>query len=98
MSVGRRLTFALIYFACLALVFLVGAEFISRVLFPPQDLEISKSNDQLEYDPLLGWRARRGFKGKVEHYPYPLRVDVRINADGFRDGDWDEKIARANNT
>src|SRR5690349_22829156 len=89
------LKFYLIYTVCLAAFLAVATELASRLLFEPQDLEVSKSNSQLVYDPTVGWRARRGLRGEFDQPPYPVPVRVAINADGFRDEDWDGKLARA---
>ena len=53
---------------------------------------------ELEWDDKVGWRGKRGFEGKVRHGKVPDLVFVSINQDGFRDDDWDAKLAAAART
>lgn len=69
-------------------------EVASRRLYTPTDLAVY-STRELSFDPLTGWRGARGFAARVPHGQHPLPIDVAINADGFRDEDWDAKLARA---
>lgn len=95
MSKKVPLTFYAVYVMCLVLFFVAGTEIVSRLLFRGQDSEVSTSNEQLVYDPVVGWRARRGLEGNVAHPPHPVPIHVTINANGFRDEDWTRKLERA---
>ena len=54
---------------------------------------------EIAFDPVVGWKGKPGFHGEVFHGPLPDKipypVEVSINSDGFRDGEWDEKRAAA---
>lgn len=81
----------------LALVFVAAAESLSRLLLErsPAALTVGR---ELVFDPVVGWRGRRGFEGLVPHGKYPVPIAVSINADGFRDESWDVKLERAART
>jgi hypothetical protein len=94
LSRARRLLFTAIYVALLAGVSLAGMELISRRLFRPQEIGVA-GESEIVFDPKVGWRSRRHLSAVVPHGKYPLPIRVDINADGFRDGSWGEKLYRA---
>jgi hypothetical protein len=91
---GRRMLFTAIYLGLLAIVTLAGLELISRRLFQPQTLAVYYSGE-IAFDPEIGWRGQRNLSALVTHGRYPLPIQLDINADGFRDASWDEKLRRA---
>jgi hypothetical protein len=53
---------------------------------------------EFRFDPVVGWRPRSGFEGPRCYGAFPVPVRVHTNRDGFRDSDWDERLARAKAT
>ncbi len=96
-SRGRRFVFGAVYLGLMALACAAVLELVSRRLYTPTELAVY-STSELAFDPLVGWRGARGFAARVPHGRHPVPIDVAINADGFRDEDWDAKLARATRT
>lgn len=93
----RRLSFTLAYLAVLGLAFAAALEAVSRLLFQPTALAVYITNE-LAFDPVAGWRGRRGFAAAIPHGRHPVPIAVAINEDGFRDESWNVKLARAART
>lgn len=91
---ARRLIFTLGYLLVLAAAFVVVLEAASRLMFAPMPLSVYITHE-LAFDPVAGWRGRRGFAAAIPHGRHPVPVNVSINADGFRDEPWDGKLERA---
>lgn len=91
---ARRALFSVVYVLLMAAACALVLELVSRRLYTPTELAVY-STRELAYDATTGWRGARGFAASVPHGRYPLPIDVSINADGFRDEDWDAKLARA---
>jgi hypothetical protein len=93
----RRLLVIATGVSLLALVFTAALEVVARLLITAAPVALTVSRE-LSFDPVAGWRGRRGFEGTVHHGQHPAPIGVSINADGFRDASWDAKLERAART
>jgi hypothetical protein len=95
-SLLRRLrVVTLTLLAWIALIVL-SLEGYSRYAFPGNPAGVHLLSE-IVYEPEVGWMGRVNLRTNSRHGNYPIPVPVSINADGFRDDDWDEKLRRARN-
>ncbi len=74
-------------------VFIAGSlEMYSRFAFEPAGVHLLS---ELVYEPEIGWIGRANVQTSSKHGSFPIAIPVSINKDGFRDGDWDDKLRRA---
>lgn len=74
-----------------------------KILVRNQPWQKFDSSSEIVYDPVVGWRAARQYSGEKRHGSgnygtYPVPIMLHTNADGFRDGDWEQKLERAANS
>ena len=87
---AKKFFFSTILAAMMLVAVLVCYEIGMRIIYHPAATK-NMVSPELVYDPLLGWKGRAGFNGRVG----PQQIEVSINGHGFRDGDCDEKLRRA---
>jgi hypothetical protein len=86
----KRLLFAVVMVLFVAAFLFAFCEIVIRARQPPlaQPRGRDQISSEITYDPTLGWKAIPGFRGEVAKDG----VEIAINADGFRDDDWDRKV------
>jgi hypothetical protein len=90
----RRLRFASLTFLAWIALIGVALETYSRYRFSDNPFGVNTLNE-IVFEPEIGWIGRANLRTQSSHGDYPIPVPVSINADGFRDDDWDEKLRRA---
>jgi hypothetical protein len=95
-AVHRLRVASLTFLAWIALIG-VALETYSRFLFPDNPFGVNTLSE-IVFDQEIGWIGRANLRTNSSHGDYPIPVPVSINADGFRDDDWDEKLRRARDT
>jgi hypothetical protein len=77
------------WLVCIAL----SLEIYSRFAFESNSHGVHQLGE-IVYEKEVGWIGLANLRAPSQHGSYPVAISVSINSDGFRDGDWDEKLQR----
>lgn len=80
---------------CVCISIVVVVEVAARIVFKDNRCTILPDSVAVQHDSLLGWKGIPNYQG-VPRQEYGAKV--RINANGFRDSDWGEKLDLAAQT
>jgi hypothetical protein len=69
-------------------------EIYSRFAFEDNPFGVHQLGE-IVYEREDGWIGRANPRAPSQHASYPVAIPVSINSDGFRDGNWDEKLRHA---
>ena len=68
--------------ACSVVIAVLGAELLSRALFPEWAPRTGRLGELWQYDPLYGWAHKPGYNGRFKSFGFD--VAIRTNSFGFR--------------